>query len=159
MKRSKKLLLVSHCVLNQNAVLKDWERARGSFQFVSEVIKSGVALIQMPCPELIYGGLSRLPMTYEEYNTPEYRALCKKEALTVIRQVEIYVKEGYEIYGVLGIEESPTCSISNQRGVFMEELFEMLAARNITCNTVEIPESWTSEERREEELKGRLFHE
>ncbi len=158
MKRSKKLLVVSHCVLNQNSVLTDWERARGSFQFISEVIKRGIGIIQLPCPELLYGGVSRQPMTYEEYNTTEYRNLCKKEVIGVMRQIDIYLQEGYEIYGVVGIEESPTCSISKQRGVFMEEFLEMLKDKNVKYNTVEIPEVWTDEDGKVEELKGNLFY-
>ncbi len=148
MKRSKKIVVVSHCVLNQNSVISDWERAKGAFPFMSDILKEGVGIIQLPCPELMFGGCNRPPKTYEEYNTDEYRNLCKQLASLHIPQIKEYLNNGYLCQGIIGIQNSPTCSISNQRGVFMEEIFEELKRQDISLEAFEVADSGQSDLRR-----------
>lgn len=143
--RSRKLLLVSHCVLNQNSVVCGWERAAGAFQFVREIIESGVGIIQLPCPEMEYAGCGRPPRDYEEYNTAPYREVCRRLASSVTRQMEEYLKHGYEYCGIIGIQNSPTCSISGRRGVFMEELLAQLSGIGLVSPCFEVPESYDDE--------------
>lgn len=139
--RSKKLLLVSHCVLNQNSVVCGWERAAGAFQFVKEIIESGAGIIQLPCPEMEYAGCGRPPRNYEEYNTAPYRELCRRLAGSVTGQMKEYLKHGYQYCGIIGIQNSPTCSISGRRGVFMEELLAQLSDIGLVSGYFEVPES------------------
>lgn len=62
MKNKKKLLLVSHCILNvrakiQYAVEFETEEERNRKAFLKKVIEEDIQLMQLPCPEfLMYGG-------------------------------------------------------------------------------------------------------
>ncbi|MCM0647908.1 hypothetical protein NBE98_05920 [Clostridium swellfunianum] len=137
--RSKKILLTSHCIFNQNSVVEPLDRARGAFSFAKDIIDSGVGIIQLPCPEFRYLGITRKPMNKEEYDTAEFRELCKKLFEPILEDLLIYMENGYEFCGIIGINHSPTCSISDRRGILMEEIFAMLASKGITPNYIEVP--------------------
>lgn len=133
MQRSKKILIVSHCILNQNTVIEEEARAAGAIESAVEwVMKEGYGFLQLPCPEFTYLGLNRPPMTYEQYNTPEYRKHSREILKPVLDQAEAYVKSGYELVGLLGIQSSPSCDPA--RGVFMEELIAMLQEKEISLS-------------------------
>ena len=130
MQRSKKVLLVAHCILNQNTVINDEARAEGAvISAVDWAMKQGYGFLQLPCPEFTFLGLNRPSMTYERYNTPEYREHCQEILQPVLQQVEDYLKNGYEIVGLLGIQSSPSCDPT--RGIFIEELKEMFLEKEI----------------------------
>jgi len=67
MKLKREFVVVSHCILNQHAVIPGWERARGAFPLAISLLNQGVALLQLPCPEFLTLGKERPPMTYQEY--------------------------------------------------------------------------------------------
>lgn len=139
-------MAVSHCVLNQNAVIHGWERARGAFPFAIELLGRGIALIQLPCPEFIVLGGDRPPMTFEEYRElPNYRQTCQELLEPMIQQIQAYQAEGYQYLGIIGINESPNCSITGQRGVLMEEFFARCQQAQIGTNFLEVP-TWYSED-------------
>ena len=134
MQRSKRILLVSHCILNQNTVIEGEARAAGAvLSAVEWAMKEGYGFLQLPCPEFTFLGLDRPSMTYEQYDTPEYRKHCREILKPVLLQAEDYLKNGYEILGLLGIQSSPSCDPT--RGVFMEELTAMFAEKEIPLNT------------------------
>ncbi|MDR4889366.1 hypothetical protein RGU12_17895 [Fredinandcohnia sp. QZ13] len=135
MQRSKKILLVSHCILNQNTVIENEARADGAIMSAIDwAMKEGFGFLQLPCPEFTFLGLSRPPMTYDQYNTPEYRKHCKVILEPVLYQAKEYLKNGYEIAGILGIKSSPSCDPS--KGIFMEELIALFAANEINMKTL-----------------------
>ncbi|WP_404328645.1 CD3072 family TudS-related putative desulfidase [Mesobacillus maritimus] len=131
MQRSRRILLVSHCILNQNTVIKEEARAFGAIPSAVDWIKNeGFGVVQLPCPEFTFLGLDRPPMTYEEYDNEEYRKHCKKILTPIMEQLKEYRRCGYEITGVLGIQSSPSCD--QTRGVFMEELQKLFHEHQIT---------------------------
>jgi len=135
MQRSKKILLMSHCILNQNTVIKEEARAQGAIPSAVEwAMNEGYAFLQLPCPEFTFLGLDRPSMTYEQYNTSNYRKHCRNILKPVLSQAEDYVKNGYEIAGLLGIQSSPSCDPI--RGIFMEELTAMLNEKGIPLETL-----------------------
>lgn len=140
MERSKRVVFLSHCIINQNTVVNPLARTKGAYKDVLKVIMDKeIGFHQMSCPEFRHLGINRLPMTKDEYDTIEYRNLCKnfaKDTLGIIRE---YINSGYEVVGVLGIKDSPTCSISGSRGIYMEELFQLLDYNNISLEQYEIP--------------------
>jgi predicted secreted protein len=73
-------------------------------------------------------------MTYEQYDTPEYRKHCREILAPVINQAKEYQHIGYELTGLLGIKGSPSCDPG--RGVFMEELFKMFGENEIQLKTL-----------------------
>lgn len=153
--RSGKVILVSHCILNQNAVISGWARAKGAFPVVKQLVDAGVGIIQLPCPELIFKGLCRPPLTYEGYNTEEYRTLCRDLLVPYWKQITGYLENGYSLLGVIGIHNSPTCSVTGQRGVFMEELFALCEKQGIPLAFAEVPEEY-SESSAGDALTGEL---
>lgn len=137
MQRNKRILLVSHCIINQNTVIENEARAEGAILSATEwAIKEGYGIVQLPCPEFTFLGLNRPPMTYEEYNTPGYREHCREILTPVLNQAKEYLKHDYELAGVLGIQSSPSCDPTRGRGVFMEELIDLFAENNITLKTL-----------------------
>lgn len=146
MKRSKKIIVISHCVINQNAVVYDLARAPGAFPIASKLLETGWGVIQLGCPELMFAGCERDKNTYNGYNSEPFRAVCRDIIQPVLTQIDNYLAHGYELVGVLGIRKSPSCSISGQRGVFMEEFFNTLELKGITPKFFEIPEDYTGEE-------------
>lgn len=130
MQRSKRILLVSHCILNQNTVIKEEARALGAIPSATDWIKEeGFGVVQLPCPEFTFLGLDRPPMTYEEYDNENYRSHCQKILTPIMEQILEYQRCGYEITGVLGIQSSPSCD--QTRGVFMEELQKLFHQHQI----------------------------
>lgn len=61
-------------------------------------------------------------MTFEEYNTFEYKVHCIHMLKPFSMQLRHYLNHDYELLGILGIEESPSCDIQKGRGVFMKAL-------------------------------------
>ncbi|USK54490.1 hypothetical protein LIS82_23545 [Cytobacillus solani] len=134
MQRNKKILLVSHCIFNQNTVIEGEARSFGAIPTVLDWIqKEGLGVIQLPCPEFTFLGLERPSMTYEEYDNEEYRQHCRKILLPVLEQLMEYKKCDYQITGILGIQSSPSCDMT--RGVFMEELKKLFSEQQIAIAT------------------------
>ncbi|MDB5084346.1 MAG: hypothetical protein JWN30_1232 [Bacilli bacterium] len=133
MKRSKKIILVSHCVINQNTVIPEEARSSGIMQSAIDWChEQGFGAVQLPCPEFTLLGPDRPPMTREQYDTSEYRAHCRVILQPVIDQLKIYQQHDYDIVGGLGISHSPSCDPG--RGIFMEELQKMAKEQNIAIN-------------------------
>jgi predicted secreted protein len=145
MLRSKKLVLVTHCILNQNSVVEPLARAKGPFKIVKMLVDEGIGLIQLPCPELRFLGITRKPMEKNEYDTNEYRALCRELFTPILQELLVYKDSGYEIMGIIAINGSPSCSIAGDRGIYMEEIYEMLKASNLELQHVEIPTDYDDE--------------
>ncbi len=139
MERSKKVVFVSHCLLNQNVRAVDTERFAGSFKDMLDLFgESGVGIIQLPCPQIEFnGGLNRKTKNSDE--TSNYKNNCRKLSLEVIKQIEGYVKNSYQVVGILGVELSNTCGvhqIQNGRknvpgkGVLIEEIEKEMQKKN-----------------------------
>jgi len=151
MERSKKVIFLSHCILNQNTVVPPLARAKGPYRdIVKVIIDNGIGIHQLPCPEYRYLGLKRKPMTKEEYDTEGYRKLCKDIATDTVSIMKEYLQNGYNIVGLIGINESPTCSIIGTKGILMEELLALLKEENIQLNTLDVPADYHDGEKGKE---------
>lgn len=154
-KRSKKVLLIAHCVLNQNAKIDRCAHYPGVINEVAQIlINAEVGIIQMPCPELLCLGLDRqvetgIQTTVESEDTrvarrmaeDQARTLCHKLVSDLVFQIEEYQRHGFELVGVVGINGSPTCGVEttwsdNQErqgpGVFIEMLNEASRMRGFS---------------------------
>jgi predicted secreted protein len=137
--KGKKIAIVAHCILNQNSVVNGLERAEGAFNEVVEILlEHNYAIIQLPCPELIYLGYDRKGKTKEEYDTKDYRELCKELLKPIIKYLKEYKKYGLKFI-LIGIENSPTCDIFKNRGILMEELLNEIEKLDIDIKMVEYP--------------------
>ncbi|HOO38990.1 MAG TPA: hypothetical protein PLU81_10860 [Deltaproteobacteria bacterium] len=152
--RSKKLLIVAHCILNQNSKLAGWAYYPGAVTNIAHLlIDSECGIIQLPCPELIYLGLDREceeginttdgkvdTVIGHRMNDTRGKALCRKLLEDVFLQVEEYRKHGFETVGIIGSNGSPTCGVETTwaddraipgPGVLMQLLQEGLKQRGM----------------------------
>lgn len=143
MLRTKKIILVSHCVLNQNSVVLPLARSKGGLLITKYLLDQGIGIIQLPCPEFKFLGLQRKPLDKNSYDSLEYRALCRNLFAPILEDITKYIAEEYSLMGLLGIKGSPTCSITGKIGIFMEEIFFMLKVQDIKVNYFEIPENYS----------------
>lgn len=141
MLRSNKVILVSHCVLNQNAVVHPLARSQGAFKQIIELLMdSGFGIVQLSCPETLMYGMNRPPMTHAEYDTPDYYLLCKDLAANDFEMVERLSAGNIVIAGIIGIDQSPTCSQIKDQGHFMTALNQIDAISRLP--KIDIPESY-----------------
>lgn len=113
MKRSKKICLVTHCILNGNAKVEGLCSYKGAVKEVVELlINKDFGIIQLPCPEINLYGIKRWGHVKEQFDTPYFRENCISLLKPIINQIEDYKNNGYEIALVLGIDGSPSCGIN-----------------------------------------------
>jgi predicted secreted protein len=113
MKRSGKILVVCHCLLNSNAKVHPLAKVGGAHTNVlKHYIEAGVGLLQLPCPELSYLGANRWGMTREQYDHPNFRSHCESILTPTVNQMEAFVQAGYEIMGIMGMDGSPNCGVN-----------------------------------------------
>lgn len=142
MEREKNIVVVSHCILNQNSVVIPLARAKGSYNAICKtILDKNIGIIQMPCPELAHLGLSRPPKTKDEYDTKAYRQLCKELIQPILTQLLNYKDADYNLVGIIGIDESPTCSFNN-KGILMEILLELLDQHQIIPRLIAVPTTY-----------------
>ncbi len=159
MERSKRILMISHCILNQNTVVEPLARdQKNLLGRLMPYLEKGVGIVQLPCPEVRCMGLRRWGHVKEQFDHPLFRSECRSMTSRIVDDISEYLKNGYEIVGVAGIEGSPSCGcvktcsskewrgsvgrselkdtveVIESMGVFMEELRSVLVGRGIEIN-------------------------
>jgi len=162
--RSRKLILVAHCVLNQNSISDNTADFPGTYkEIVNLFLEYDLGIIQLPCPELMCLGLDRgdvhgaeRPVIVE--NTRIRSALSQSAPAQklktivdqVVFQIEEYRKNGFALLGIMGINRSPSCgvettSMHNQEvagmGLFMKGISEELKKRGIGIDIIGVKTS------------------
>ena len=161
-KRSGRIVVVSDCILNVHSLEDNLATYRGLEEEVVELlIKKGVGIYQIPCPEIELSGIFRKALPKESYEHPKIRNVYRKLADNIVKTLSSYTKKGYKISAVIGAEGSPTCGIDfigrwkksikgkkefprdiefvPGRGVFMEELKTSLDRINVHPKWIGIP--------------------
>ncbi len=166
--RSKKLVFVSHCMLNQNAIsdgTADFPAANR--EIVSLLLQQNVGIVQLPCPELLCLGLDRgdvrggeRPVLAENtrirgaLEAPESQEKLKRLAEPVVYQILEYQKNGFSVLGVIGVNRSPSCGVETTSvhgeetggtGMFIATLREELDARGISLPMIGIKANETEQ--------------
>lgn len=153
--RSRKVVFVAHCVLNQNAISDGTAIFAGTNEAIVQLLlKAKVGVVQMPCPEMNCLGLDRgdpdgakRPLVEENSRirrelTAQAGARRMLDALVeqVVFLMEEYRKNGFEILGVIGVNRSPSCGVETTsadgaekagEGVFLRALKLSLSRRGI----------------------------
>ena len=147
----RKVALLANCLLNQNAKVCQGARYAGPVGPVLEALRSrGYLLQQLPCPELAFAGVRRWWAVYEQYDTPAYRAHCRRLAQAIAPLIEHYLRRGDEVI-LIGLDGSPSSGVRftsskpewggrpnrpeddweivPRRGIWIEELEAELARR------------------------------
>jgi len=136
--RSKRFVFLPFCCMAQafqaNGIVK-YEWKASITPIMKLLIENNINIIQMPCPESIFGGyntgLSRTPKGYSYYNCKEFNDICEKLASQILDIIKGILNNGYEIIAIMGIEMSSSCALNYQytnkgmqniKGIFMEKL-------------------------------------
>ena len=102
---------LAHCLLNANAKVDEGARCAGvSMPVLALLREHGATIRQMPCPELGFGGTRRFWAVREQYDTPAYRAHCRRLAEPVAAQVRADLAAGARVV-IIGIDGSPSMGI------------------------------------------------
>jgi predicted secreted protein len=160
--RSGRMVVVAHCILNVHSLEDNLAIYPGLEQEVVELlVKKGIGIYQIPCPELELSGIFRKALPKESYDHPKIRDFYRTLADNMAKTLNMYVKKGYEIVAVIGAQGSPTCGIGYVgrwkdgiegkrefprdiefvpgRGVFMEEFETALEKIDVHPEWVGIP--------------------
>lgn len=168
MKRDRKILVLSHCLLNVNSKIDGLAPYHGASRIVSAAVSQGYGLIQLPCVEQAVLGGRRWGSVYSQCDFPGFRQKSRELLKPVVDQIEDFTNNGYEIKAIVGINGSPTCGINyipvgnwggevgyqyglNEKidsctiekgmGVMMEELKSMLEERGISIPFLAVDET------------------
>jgi len=113
MKRNRRVVFLAHCLLNSNAKVDGLSLYPGVLKSaVESYINDGIGIIQLPCPEITYGGLKRWGQCRDQYDHPKFRKHCREILEPYVDQMAEYLKCGYNIEGIVGIDRSPNCGVN-----------------------------------------------
>ena len=164
--RSKKIIFLSHCILNQNSISDGTADFPGTNSEVLKLlIQSDAGIVQMPCPELLCLGLdrgnpggSKLPVIIENtrirksLESIKSKNIIKILVAQLIQQIEEYKINEFKVLGIIGINRSPSCGVNTTsknnkevkgEGVFIQTLREELEKKNILIKIIGIKASET----------------
>lgn len=142
--RSRRIVAVIECILNQNAR----DPGAATFPAMNESVMRlcaahHVGMVQIPCPEKAYIGLFRDrpegASIREVLDTRGGRDCCRQIAERLADQLIDYVANGYSVLAVLGgNSRSPGCAVivdagklSHASGILMLELERVLSERRL----------------------------
>jgi predicted secreted protein len=151
----RRVALIANCLLNQNAKVCEGAHYRGVVSPVVQALRSrGYELQQLPCPELAFAGVRRWWAVYEQYDTPAYRAHCRRLAQAIAPRIEQHIRRGDEVI-LIGLDGSPSTGVRftsskpdwggrpnrpnddweivPRRGIWIEELEAELKRRGLPC--------------------------
>jgi predicted secreted protein len=153
--RSKKVVFVSHCILNENTRYFGGAFRRASmFEVIKKLYEQDIGIVQMKCPEQIaWGGVQKRfiwrVMGSRNKIVYKFRALIlpvfmfvtrltyRRLARDIIRDILDYVDAGCEIVGVIGVDGSPSCGVLKRLNLKCS--LEVLAALNMdTMNSTNL---------------------
>ncbi len=126
----KRIILVSHCVLNrfcETPPAGDFYR-EGLFQAVSD---KHLSIVQLPCPELCFQGLVRESISPGTEKAEEYEKYCEGLIEPIVKNLIQYRENGIEAAGIIGIDKSPSCSVVDVDAIMMKVLFKRLKEEGI----------------------------
>jgi predicted secreted protein len=107
----KTVCYLAHCLLNANAKVDEGARCAGIYSPVLALLRDrGCTIRQMPCPELGFAGTRRFWAVREQYDTPAYRAHCRRLAEPVAAQIRADLASGARVV-LVGIDGSPSMGV------------------------------------------------
>jgi predicted secreted protein len=145
--RSKRVMFVSHCILNQNTRYLGGAFRKGCIdEIVDDLEARGIGIVQMPCPEQkAWGGVLKRDFlhAFGARNTRLYRfrkpllrlfvwntnRRYRSIARSVAKEMRDYQDSGFEVVGIVGVAGSPSCGVSTT--LDMEKALEFVANTNV----------------------------
>ncbi len=125
--RSREVVFVPHCLLNQNTRYLSGSVCRGVVSAaVAPYLADGTGIVQMPCPEQrVWGGVIKTRMLWLIQHPriarvapallplalPYVRWHYAHHARAVARDIEDYLASGLSVRGIVGVAGSPSCGV------------------------------------------------
>ena len=114
-KRKRSVVFLAHCFLNMNTRFPEGAGFEGANVPLMEILlKYGLGIVQMPCPEFLCLGLEKTGWATRP--AEELRACFRKVAEGVADQMQEYLKWGYKIVAIIGMNPSPSCGVEVTKG-------------------------------------------
>lgn len=111
-KRAKKVAIVSHCLLNQNAKVNGFAFFPAMVDEIMNLLrKHNYGILQLPCPEMIYAGTRRWWYVREQYFNPGFVDLAKNLLKPIVGQIKDYQENGFQVI-CIGLDGSPSCGVN-----------------------------------------------
>jgi predicted secreted protein len=111
--RARRVAVLAHCHLNVNTKVHGLADYSGIRTDVLEaLVRDGVGIVQLPCPEATFLGMKRWGMTREQYDTVAYRHHCEEILRPVVDALTELSADHCSIEAVLGVDGSPSCGIA-----------------------------------------------
>ncbi len=157
--RKGKIVYVSGCILNQNLRFPGIAVCAGACtELVDLFLRSGIGIEPIPCLERLgWGGVSRRnyfayqPLILRYAGTRvfglirpfislwlyRYRLLCAREARRLVRQIADYINSGYQVIGIVAVNDSPTDGVT--KTIDMSRAAERLLSMGVDRKLMESP--------------------
>jgi uncharacterized protein YbbK (DUF523 family) len=134
-RRSRRVVFLSHCLLNENTRYLGGACRQGAIQEVLRTcVDGGLGIIQMPCPEEhAWGGVlkrrllrffaSQGDLVYRLRNflLPAFlwytRRVYRRIATQVAEQIADYQASGFTVVAIVGVDGSPSCGVCRRLDV------------------------------------------
>ncbi|PTY05402.1 hypothetical protein DB347_13545 [Opitutaceae bacterium EW11] len=152
--RSKRVIVVAHCLLNQCAISDGTADFPSQFREIVELLlEHQIGIIQLPCPELLCLGLERQdargasrPLLQENsrirnlMDSEQPRNVLQQKAEELASHLSDYQRHGFVVLGLLGVDRSPSCGVDTTsiggkempgKGVFIEVIEKTLARHGV----------------------------
>jgi predicted secreted protein len=114
-RRKRRVVFLAHCFLNINTRFPEGSAFAGAnTPLMERLLQKEVGIIQMPCPEFQCLGLEK--ELAGELSESEMRACYRKQAESVVDQIQQYLNFGYQIAGIIGMNPSPSCGVEVSKG-------------------------------------------
>jgi predicted secreted protein len=144
--RSKKVIFVAHCILNENTRWLGGAYRSGCIdEIVDQLQDRGIGIVQMKCPEQqamggvvktsewrMLGEKDSLLYKLRGVGLPFFfwnvRRIYRKIAKEVVRDVKDYKEHGFEVVGIVGSAGSPSCGVNTTYD-------DMMGLTDILANT------------------------
>jgi len=162
--RSKSIIVVAHCLLNQNSISDGTADFPSQFhELIDLIMTNDIGLIQLPCPELTCLGLDRKdklggtrPLLEENSRirnlliAPDNMERLRHKAGEVAAHIQEYQSYGFKVLGIIGINRSPGCGVETTskdgcevkgQGVFIELISETLQRKGQTLKMIGVKTS------------------
>lgn len=131
----KKLVLLSHCILNSYCELP--QAPDDLRKEILDILQArGISILQLPCPELTYQGLERQSIYPGNDAAEAYEDYCRELLQPVMKNLKEYASHDIEIAGIIGIDTSPSCSVADEEAFMMKLLIRELEQENVPAGSL-----------------------
>jgi len=137
----KRVIMLAHCILNGFCDLDVSDNTLRR-EVMDVIDKEDTGVIQLPCPELCYQALERTSIEPGDSRSGKYEEYCRDLLADLFKTLREYHKHDVEILGMLGIENSPSCSAEDDSSIMCRIIKEELEKSGIEAKIIsDIPES------------------